>query len=213
MSNDEVRSILTVTGDEKIKARFGSNPTSCVIAIGHFGNFELYARGNLTLPQFQFATTYRALRQPSLNRLFQNLRERTGCLYFERRTESAALKEVLVQRPVMLGLLSDQHASGRGVRMPFFGHDCSTTPAPAVYALRYGIPLFTAICYRVELGRWTIEIGDEIPTHEAGHPRTLKAITLDINKAIEAGVRRDPSNWFWVHKRWKAPRPGRPIRR
>jgi lauroyl/myristoyl acyltransferase len=25
----------------------------------------------------------------------------------------------------------------------------------------------------------------------------------DVNRAFEAAVRRDPANWFWVHKRWK----------
>jgi hypothetical protein len=27
---------------------------------------------------------------------------------------------------------------------------------------------------------------------------------LDVNRAFEAAVRRDPANWFWVHNRWKA---------
>jgi KDO2-lipid IV(A) lauroyltransferase len=26
---------------------------------------------------------------------------------------------------------------------------------------------------------------------------------LDVNRAFEAAVRRDPANWFWVHNRWK----------
>ncbi len=26
---------------------------------------------------------------------------------------------------------------------------------------------------------------------------------LDVNRAFEEAVRRDPANWFWVHKRWK----------
>ena len=26
---------------------------------------------------------------------------------------------------------------------------------------------------------------------------------LDVNRAFEVAVRRDPANWFWVHKRWK----------
>ena len=26
----------------------------------------------------------------------------------------------------------------------------------------------------------------------------------DVNRAFEAAVRRDPANWFWVHRRWKA---------
>ena len=25
----------------------------------------------------------------------------------------------------------------------------------------------------------------------------------DVNRAFEAAVRRDPANWFWVHRRWK----------
>jgi KDO2-lipid IV(A) lauroyltransferase len=37
------------------------------------------------------------------------------------------------------------------------------------------------------------------------------AIMLDVNRAFEAAVRRDPANWFWVHNRWKARgQPGRP---
>jgi hypothetical protein len=29
---------------------------------------------------------------------------------------------------------------------------------------------------------------------------------LDVNRAFEDAIRRDPANWFWVHKRWKPPR-------
>jgi KDO2-lipid IV(A) lauroyltransferase len=29
----------------------------------------------------------------------------------------------------------------------------------------------------------------------------------DVNRAFEIAVRRDPANWFWVHKRWKIPKP------
>jgi len=203
MSAAEVRAVLSVAGSEKILRRLGPQPGSCVIAIGHFGNFELYARANQEASHLQFATTYRALRQPALNRLMQELRERSGCLFFERRTESAALKEALTSRPVMVGFLADQHAGDRGLRLPFLGRDCSTTAAPAVFALRYGLPVFTAICYRVGLGCWRIEVGDEVSTAEAGHPRSVEAISLDINRAFEVAVRRDPANWFWVHRRWK----------
>jgi KDO2-lipid IV(A) lauroyltransferase len=173
------------------------------VAIGHFGNFELYARFGDMNRGYECATTYRALRQPALNRLLQRLRARSGCIYFERRTGAELLKTALSERRVLLGLLADQHAGQRGVSAPFFGRACSTTPAPAILALRYGCPLHTGICYRIGLGRWRIEAGPAIPTRENGQPRSLEAITCDINKALEAAVRRDPANWFWVHKRWK----------
>jgi KDO2-lipid IV(A) lauroyltransferase len=65
--------------------------------------------------------------------------------------------------------------------------------------------LFTAICYRVGLAQWRLEIGDEIPIRERGHPRSLIDIMRDVHLAFEAAIQRDPANWFWVHNRWKTP--------
>jgi KDO2-lipid IV(A) lauroyltransferase len=107
------------------------------------------------------------------------------------------------QPGVMLGLLADQHAGDAWLRLPFLGHDCSTSAAPAVFALRYHCALITGVCYRVGLARWRIEGGADIPTHENGHPRSTAAIMLDVNRAFEAAALRDPANWFWVHNRWK----------
>jgi KDO2-lipid IV(A) lauroyltransferase len=191
-------------GAEKILPREpGVTPGNRVVAIGHFGNFELYARFGQLVPAFKCATTYRGLRQPSLDRLLKSMREKSGCLYFERRTDGAALKTAMAGKGLMLGLLSDQHGGNKGLRTPFLGHECSTQAAVAVFALRYDCPLHTAICYRVGLGRWEIEVGDEIPTRENGQPRSAEAIILDVNRAFEKAVLRDPANWFWVHNRWK----------
>jgi KDO2-lipid IV(A) lauroyltransferase len=210
MTHEELKPFVEFTGAPAILSPPpGRTPPSMIVAIGHFGNFELYARFGQFCPAFQCATTYRGLRQPSLNRLMQDLRERSGCLYFERRTDGAALKARLVEPGLLLGLLSDQHGGNSGLRFPFLGHDCSTSPAPAVYALRYHCVLHTAICYRVGLARWRIEGGSEIPTHEKGVPRETEAIMRDVNRAFEAAVKRDPANWFWVHNRWKPARPRR----
>ena len=208
MDADEIRRCVEVVGAEALE-----NPPSTqrarslVMAIGHFGNFELFARAAQLYRGYQSATTYRALRQPALNRLLQSLRAKSGCLLFERRSDAVTLKTAMSEQRIMLGLLADQHAGDKGLWLPFFGRECSTTAAPAVLALRYGCPLRTAICYRTGLGRWRIEVGEEIPTHDKGIARSSAAITLDINRAFEAVVRRDPANWFWVHNRWKATRP------
>ena len=211
MSFEELRPRVEFVGNARILSPpAGRKPQSVVAAIGHFGNFELYARFDQFAPAYNCATTYRGLRQPSLNRLLQSLRERSGCLFFERRFDAAALKAFMSQPGVMLGLLADQ--SGGTVRLPFLGHDCSTSAAPAIFALRYHCALITGICYRVGLARWRIEAGEEIPTHENGQPRSTDAIMRDVNRAFEAAVRRDPANWFWVHKRWKPANSGQASR-
>jgi lauroyl/myristoyl acyltransferase len=204
MSLEELRPYCEFVGTEKILPRnAGEGPQRLVVAVGHFGNFELCPRFGQFVPAFKCVTTYRALPQPSLNRLMQSLRERSGCRFFERRTEAAALKACMSESGVLLGLLADQHAGRSALRLPFLGHECSTSAAPAVFALRYRCPLHTGICYRIGLARWRIEAGDEIPTRENGRPRATAAIMLDVNRAFEAAVRRDPANWFWVHNRWK----------
>jgi lauroyl/myristoyl acyltransferase len=178
-----------------------AGPQSRIVALGHFGNFELYARFGQFVPVFKCATTYRALKQPALDRVMVELRQSEGCRFFERRRDGAALKEAMNDTGLLLGLLADQ--SSKGVRVPFLGHECNTTTAPAVFALRYNCPLHTAICYRVGLAQWWIEVGPEIPTREKGHARPIADIMREVNHAFEVAVRRDPANWFWVHRRWK----------
>ena len=204
MSPDALRPHFDFVHAKKIRPHQADDgPQSRILAIGHFGNFELYARFGQFVPVFKCATTYRALKQPALNRIMVSLRETSDCLFFERRTDAAALKAAMSDTGLLLGLLTDQHAGRNGLRLPFLGHDCSTSAAPAIFALRYHCPLHTSICYRTGLAKWRIEVGDEIPTRENGVARATEDIMRDVNRAFEVAVRRDPANWFWVHKRWK----------
>ena len=183
---------------------------SMVAAIGHFGNFELYGRFHELARGFQCATTYRGLRQPGLNRLMQSLRSQSGSQFFERRSEAGALRHAMASGGLLLGLLADQHAGDRGLPLSFLGRLCSTSPAPALFALRYEAPLFVAICYRVGLAQWRIEVNPLIATEVEGVARSSSEIMSDVNLQYESAVRRDPANWFWVHNRWK-PGKHRPL--
>jgi lauroyl/myristoyl acyltransferase len=208
MSWSALKDRLEFVGVEKLGVE--GRIQSRVFAVGHFGNFELYPRGKHSLPQYQFATTYRALKQQGLNRLLLELRQLSGCLLFERRVDGDALRAAMASQNLILGFLSDQHAGSSGAWLPFFGRICSTTTAPAVFAQRYRLPLHVAICYRTGPGRWRIEVGDEIPTFEGEERRSPREIMVDVNQAFEIAVRRDPANWFWVHNRWKPRKPMAP---
>ena len=204
MSWEELKPHLQFVGLNRLYPEtFPKHAPARVVAIGHFGNFEVYARFGQFFEGVQTATTYRAVRPPLLNKLLQDLRARSGCLFFERRTEAAALKAAMSQPGIILGLLVDQHAGTGGVWVPFFGKDCSTSSAPAIFALRYDCPLHTGFCFRTGLAQWRIEAGGEIPTRVDGESRPIEDIMADVNRAFEAAVRRDPANWFWVHNRWK----------
>jgi lauroyl/myristoyl acyltransferase len=203
LSEGAIRRALTLDGRPHLPSR--ADGRNIVFAIGHFGNFELYARVGLFLPEWRFGVTYRGLKQPALNRLLVDLREKSGTLFFERRQDGRALKAAMREHGITMAFLADQHAGDNGARLPFLGRECSTTTAPAVFALRYRCDLHTAICRRTAPGRWRIEFGPAIPTRTEGRSRPIEAITADINAALEQAVRADPANWFWVHRRWKPP--------
>jgi len=206
MTSEELKPHFKFVGAEKILAHTINpkpGPKNCMVAVGHFGNFELYARFQEYVPAYQCAGTYRALNQPALNRLMLWLRSKSGCRFFERRSEADALKACMASTGLMMGLMVDQHASVGSIRLPFLGHECSVNTATAVLALRYHCPLHTGICYRTGLAQWQIEAGDEIPTRNGDHPRAVADIMTDVNRALEQAIQRDPANWFWVHNRWK----------
>ncbi|MDB6052851.1 MAG: KDO2-lipid lauroyltransferase [Verrucomicrobiales bacterium] len=199
----KIESVVKVSGVEKFYQPGLPYYPNIVFAVGHFGNFEVLGRCNIHTPEYKIATTYRGLRQPKLNQLLLDLRTKSGAMVFERRSQASALKEVMSSQGILLGLFADQHAGDKGLHLPFFGHECSTSAAPAVFALRYNTPLYTCFCFRTSLARWSVEVGDEISTSLDGKPRSTLDIMLDVNRSFEKAIRRDPANWFWVHNRWK----------
>jgi len=207
MQAEAISEILEIEGYPQLEKILKANPNERILlAVGHFGNFELFAWMKLAVPSGQVVTTYRGLRQSKLTQLMLDLRKASGCLYFERRDEGPQLKETMKQPSILLGLLADQHAGDGGLRLRVFDREASVSPAPAVMAKRYGCRLFPSACFRTGLGRWKLELGEEIPLRENGKRRSTEAITHDIITAHEDYIRRDPANWFWVHNRWK-PRP------
>jgi lauroyl/myristoyl acyltransferase len=196
--------VLEVVGLEKVIPNEKTDPPpSRILAIGHFGNFEIFSRVACMFSDHKTATTYHAIKPEALNDLLLSYRESSNLVFLERTRDAAKLKSMLKAGGIVLGLVCDQSGGARGVHGPFMGIGCSTSAAPAAFARRFNYPLYTTICYRIGLAKWRIEFGDEIPLHEGGELRTAEAITEDMNKAFDRAVRRDPANWFWVHNRWK----------
>jgi len=74
MTAEQLRPHIEFVVPPEFQPPEGVIPPSVVAAIGHFGNFELYARFNMVCRGYHGATTYRGLRQPSLNKLLQSMR-------------------------------------------------------------------------------------------------------------------------------------------
>ena len=205
MSPAEINAVVKFTGFENIPEKTAPS-SNLIFATGHFGNFELCGRVQRFLPGMQLATTYRALQPAALDQLLQELRAHAGTRLFERTRDAHALRQCLAKGGIALGLLADQHAGIKGLWVPFFGRPCSSGGSLVVLAQRYHSPIGSVLCFRTGLGQWQVEFGPVIPTRNPdGSLRPPATVMTEVNARYEAAIRRDPANWFWVHRRWKPP--------
>lgn len=103
-------------------------------------------------------------------------------------------------------MLADQKTN-EGVAVPFFGRDAMTTPAPAALSLKLGVPLLLATCERLKGAHFRVTVHPPLTIEPTGdHDRDVMALTARLNDALEAAIRKRPSQWLWIHRRW--PKPG-----
>ena len=111
-----------------------------------------------------------------------------------------------LRRRRWIALLADQNAGRHGTFVPFFGLEASTFPTPAALAARMGVPLYLGVCLR-RPGAMRFEVHVERLPPPA--PDGVREATRDLNRRLEAWIRRAPQQYNWVHRRWKTRPPGR----
>ncbi len=174
-----------------------------VLLLSHVGPWELCAQ---LLPHFvrvqRKATIYQRLRNRYIDAHVRRARSRFGNEMFDR-SEGFAKTLQLLRGGGVVGILSDQHAGDSGIWTPFFGRLASTTPLPALLARRTGAQIVAVAVHTDGFTRWRAIV--EAPI--APDSDSIESLTARGNGTIERQVRRAPEDWFWVHDRWKTPRP------
>lgn len=171
-------------------------------AIGHLGNWEIFAQMPSFLPQQRFGTIYQKLSNPHLEAEIKKTRARFGVTPFDRK-EGFNEPIKFVREGGGLAVLVDQHAGDGGVWTPLFGRLASTSPLTAMLALRTGAPIVPVAVYTDGWARWRLVASERLAV-EADDVNTL---TAQINQTLERQIRVSPRDWFWVHARWKTPHP------
>ncbi len=101
-------------------------------------------------------------------------------------------------------ILVDQKAS-EGELVKFFHDDAITATSVARIALKYNVPLIPVRSVRIEHSfKFYLELEKPL-----AFQRTIDLnfdtlnLTRKINLKLEEWIRQYPSQWFWVHNRWK----------
>jgi KDO2-lipid IV(A) lauroyltransferase len=110
-----------------------------------------------------------------------------------------------------LGILIDQDTKVQSVFVPFFGRPASTPRAAADLALRFGCPIFVGWSRRrgPKAGDGYVLEVEPVPYDPAPADREAEAlrITATCTQRMEQAIRQAPSEWVWMHRRWKTKAP------
>jgi heptosyltransferase-2 len=179
-----------------------------VMVISHIGNWELFAQLSQFLPDHRSATVYQPLRNRFIEAHVQRARTRHGVVLFSRKNGFSG-PTAFLRAGGLVGVLVDQHAGDGGVWSPFFGRLASTSNLAALLALRTGAALVPLAVQTIGPARWRVVISPTVPAAAAAGepPLTAAHLTAEINQVLESQINRSPADWFWVHNRWKTPRP------
>lgn len=194
--------------DPLVRALLDDRPL--VLVTGHFGNFEIggFMLGILGFPTYAVA---RNLDNPYLDRFVSRFRRATGQYLIPK---NGGYEQILV---VLAGggavsFLADQYAGPKGCWVEFFGRKASAHKGIALLALEHDAPV--AVCCARRLGR---PLHFELHVQAMVDPRqtdagvgTLPLMTQWYTRHLEAMIRQAPEQYWWLHRRWKDPRPKRP---
>lgn len=202
LSVERLRAIAAVENIESIRDALDQGK-GVVLVISHFGNWELFAQICQFLPGYEWSTVY----QPLGNRLIEAHVRRTrmarGVQLFSRKNGFNA-PTAFLRAGGAVGVLVDQHAGDGGVWTPFFGRLASTSNLAALLALRTDAALVPIAIQTAAPGRWTVVVSPPVPKVTG---EEADALTARLNLVLEGQIRASPADWFWVHNRWKTPRP------
>src|SRR5438552_7256422 len=202
MPAEKILRRVTVENIEAMDRRFRAG-VPVVLVLSHLATWELFAQ---LMPKFvgyvRNASVYQKLGNRFIDAHVRRTRSRTGLELFDRKDGFQPVIELL-RSGGGVGVLCDQHAGDHGVWAPFFGRLASTSPLASLLARRTSAALLAAGVYTDGRARWRIVFLERFDTADS----SVDALTSKINEIIEQQIRRAPEDWFWVHNRWKTPRP------
>lgn len=173
-----------------------------IYILGHFGNWEVLgkiaARHGLKL-----TAVGRRIKNRGVDKYIKSRRFGSGLEILGKRGAAGGLVKAL-KNGRSLAILIDQYAGRHGVFVQFFGIPTSTTPSPAVLALRTGAPVVPVFIIRKRGSRHKIFIESPMSITKTGDiNEDIYNNTKRFVQCLEKYVRQYPDQWWWVHRRWR----------
>jgi Kdo2-lipid IVA lauroyltransferase/acyltransferase len=169
---------------------------------GHCGNWELLATA-LSVKVSEISVVARPIDNPYINNFVERVRRRYGNSVIYKK---GALKPIMqtLKKNCCVGILMDQAVlADEGVVVDFLGRGAWTTKMPALIARKTDAAVLPVFIHRTREGH-RIKIYPEAELSQSSDRDTaIKEDTKCFSAFIENYIKEYPTEWLWIHKRWK----------
>lgn len=195
-----VLDVIELRGRENLdRARAKGRGVVCFS--GHCGNWEVMA---LALGSIcgDGVVVARRQKNPFLEKMITRMRMRYNSRVLDKQ---GALRGILktLKKGELVGILADQAVlPEEGVLIEVMGRPAWASKAPVIIARASGAAVVPVFIHREE-GRQVITFH---PEYRFGNDESEAGITSDIqalSRYVEDFVVAHPTQWYWVHRRWK----------
>ena len=201
MSETEMLAHSEIEGEDRV-AQAHRQGRGVLFFTGHFGYWEIQAIAH-PLRVDPIGVIARPLDNPYLHLMLERIRTRTGNHVIYR---DGAIRKVFraLSSNQGVAILIDQHLhSTDAVYVDFFQRPAATTAALAALALRTGAPVIPVFALPLPRGRYRFVYERPVPPPAEDSPDAVREFTQRCTDVLEMYVRRDPSLWLWMHRRWR----------
>jgi Kdo2-lipid IVA lauroyltransferase/acyltransferase len=200
-SAQEIRDMIDVTGLEHIKNLIAQSK-SIILLTPHFLGMDA-AGTRLSMELDSAAYVYKAPNDPAVDVIMSAGRMRFNEIFLihSKNGIRSMIKHLNAHRPVVY--LPDMDFGRKGsVFIPFFGVPAATLLTTAQLAKKLDaviIPVLSSI--DLETGHYQVEVLAALENFPGDD--SIEEATARLNRELETWVRRCPTQYYWVHRRFK----------
>ena len=192
---------IDIIGEENLKKEYEKGK-GVICLMSHTGAWEFSA----ILPPlmgYQTSAVSSSMHNRVINKLIIASRERRGMKNITRGGGYPVLLDALHKGECLI-IMIDQDTKTKGIFVDFFGKKAFTPLGAAILAKRTGAPVVPMFMRRTPEKRYEFSILPAIPFVETGDEEVdLQFNTQQYTTCIETFIRKFPSQWVWMHERWK----------
>ena len=181
------------------------------VLTGHLGAWELSSFYH-SLAGYPMGMVIRRLDNPLVDSLVNSIRCQHGNRVLHKDDFARGLIGAM-RAGETVGILMDTNMTPpQGLFVPFFGVEACTASGLARVALKTGAAVLPGFLLWEERERqYVLRFGPELELADSGDSEADAASnTALFTGVIEETIRQYPSQWLWMHRRWKTRPSGQP---